>query len=206
MPGAILFEPPQIAMPQALSAPEGDKPLASPAVRLRAREAGIDLRQVPGTGPAGRITHEDLDAFIARGPGTAQSARRSAPDRRRGHQGGRPAAQDRREDVGRPRHIPHITYVEEVDVTALEELAGDAQQAKAAGPAEADAPALPDARHGAGHRRAAESECAVRRRGGVVHQHAGVHIGIAAQTLRGPDGAGGPARRSARPLGLRGGS
>ena len=44
------------------------RPVASPAVRLRARETGIDLRQVPGTGPAGRITHEDLDAFAARDP------------------------------------------------------------------------------------------------------------------------------------------
>ena len=43
---------------------EGEKPIASPAVRLRAREAGVDLRQVPGSGPAGRITHEDLDAFF----------------------------------------------------------------------------------------------------------------------------------------------
>src|SRR5690606_1609407 len=47
--------------------PEGERPLASPAVRLRAKEAGIDLRQVSGTGPAGRISHEDLDIFIARG-------------------------------------------------------------------------------------------------------------------------------------------
>ena len=44
---------------------EGEKPIAAPAVRQRARNAGIDLRQVHGTGPAGRITHDDLDAFIA---------------------------------------------------------------------------------------------------------------------------------------------
>ena len=43
----------------------GDKPLASPAVRQHARELGIELQFVPGTGPAGRITHEDLDAFAA---------------------------------------------------------------------------------------------------------------------------------------------
>ncbi len=36
--------------------PEGSRPLASPAVRLRARQGGVDLRQIPGTGPAGRIT------------------------------------------------------------------------------------------------------------------------------------------------------
>ena len=48
----------------------GERPIASPAVRLRAREAGVDLRQVRGSGPAGRILHEDLDAFL-RGGGTA---------------------------------------------------------------------------------------------------------------------------------------
>ena len=51
-----------------------EKPLAAPAVRMRAREAGIDLRQVPGTGPAGRISHEDLDAFLANGAGIARTA------------------------------------------------------------------------------------------------------------------------------------
>ncbi|HKI14672.1 MAG TPA: biotin/lipoyl-containing protein, partial [Roseiarcus sp.] len=48
--------------------PPGEKPLASPAVRMKAREAGVDLRFVRGSGPVGRITHEDLDAFIARPP------------------------------------------------------------------------------------------------------------------------------------------
>ena len=52
---------------------EGTKPIAAPAVRLRAREAGIDLRQVAGTGPAGRITHDDLDAFLARDRGVARA-------------------------------------------------------------------------------------------------------------------------------------
>src|SRR5262245_34013056 len=53
------------AMRTSLGAPraEGERAIASPAVRLRAREAGIDLRQVPGAGPAGRITHEDVEAF-----------------------------------------------------------------------------------------------------------------------------------------------
>src|SRR5690606_14019384 len=101
--------------------PEGERPLASPAVRLRAREAGIDLRQVPGTGPAGRITHDDLDGFIARG--TAPVATGLRPN----------TAVEEVKVVGLRRRIaekmalakariPHITYVEEVDVTALEEL------------------------------------------------------------------------------------
>jgi len=102
--------------------PAGERPIASPAVRGRAREAGIDLRQVPGTGPAGRITHEDIDAYLREGPaGTPRS--RLAPDntveeikviglRRRIAE---------RMELAHARIVP-ITYVEEVDVTALEEL------------------------------------------------------------------------------------
>lgn len=100
----------------------GERPIASPAVRGRAREAGIDLRQVTGTGPAGRITHEDIDAYLREGPaGTLRS--RLAPDntveeikviglRRRIAE---------RMELAHARIVP-ITYVEEVDVTALEEL------------------------------------------------------------------------------------
>ena len=142
---------------------EGGKPLASPAVRLRAREAGIDLRQVPGSGPAGRITHEDLDAFVARGPGTARAPAlriQTAVEEikltglRRKIAAKMSAARD---------HIPHITYVEEIDVTALEELRATLNRQRPQDQTEADAPALPDARHGAGHRRAAASQRAVRR-------------------------------------------
>src|SRR5690606_30639231 len=39
----------------------GGRPLASPAVRRRAQNEGVDLRVVPATGPVGQITHEDLD-------------------------------------------------------------------------------------------------------------------------------------------------
>src|SRR6476619_586672 len=45
----------------------GDKPMASPAVRERAHELGIELQYVVGSGPAGRITHQDLDNYIASG-------------------------------------------------------------------------------------------------------------------------------------------
>ncbi|MEO6122269.1 MAG: biotin/lipoyl-containing protein, partial [Ilumatobacteraceae bacterium] len=43
------------------------KPVAAPAVRLRAGDLGVDLRQVRGTGPANRITHADLDLFVTGG-------------------------------------------------------------------------------------------------------------------------------------------
>jgi 2-oxoisovalerate dehydrogenase E2 component (dihydrolipoyl transacylase) len=102
--------------------PPGEKPLASPAVRRRARDAGVDLRQVRGTGPAGRIGHDDLDAFL-RGTSKAvvSTARAANTDvetvkiiglRRR-------IAQKMAESK---RRVAHFSYVEEVDVTALEEL------------------------------------------------------------------------------------
>jgi len=101
----------------------GEKPLASPAVRLRAREAGVDLRQVRGSGPAGRIHHDDLTVFLDRPAATSTPAQGRAPDmrveaikvvglRRR-------IAQNMAEAT---RRIAHFSYVEEVDVTALEEL------------------------------------------------------------------------------------
>jgi 2-oxoisovalerate dehydrogenase E2 component (dihydrolipoyl transacylase) len=102
--------------------PAGEKPLASPAVRLRAREAGVDLRFVRGAGPAGRITHDDLDAFLARPPEAPAKVGRQpnlsvetikvAGLRRR-------IAQNMAESS---RRVAHFSYVEEVDVTALEEL------------------------------------------------------------------------------------
>jgi 2-oxoisovalerate dehydrogenase E2 component (dihydrolipoyl transacylase) len=164
---------------------EGSKPLASPSVRLRAREAGVDLRQVPGNGPAGRITHEDLDAYFGKGPGTA----------------GVPAFQVRTavEDiklVGLRRkiaekmsaansHIPHITYVEEVDVTALEELRAKLNlQKRHDGPKLTLLPFLMRAIVRAiaeqPHLNALFDDEA-----GVLRQYAGVHIGIAAQTPAG---------------------
>ena len=79
--------------PRGPPRPAGEKPLASPAVRLRAREAGVDLRFVRGSGPAGRITHDDLDAFIARPP--------DAPR----HGAGPAAEHGGRDDQGR-RHAP----------------------------------------------------------------------------------------------------
>jgi 2-oxoisovalerate dehydrogenase E2 component (dihydrolipoyl transacylase) len=103
--------------------PVGEKPLASPAVRLNAREAGVDLRFVRGSGPAGRITHQDLDAYIARPPEPSSERRGRAANkavetikvvgmRRR-------IAENMAESA---RRVAHFSYVEEVDVTALEEL------------------------------------------------------------------------------------
>ena len=99
------------------------RPLASPAVRLRAQEAGVDLRQVTATGPAGRIIHDDLDQFIARGvqpvAAPAGLARKTATEEIKVTGLRRRIAEKMRLASAR---IPHITYVEEVDVTDLEDL------------------------------------------------------------------------------------
>jgi 2-oxoisovalerate dehydrogenase E2 component (dihydrolipoyl transacylase) len=105
----------------------GEKPLASPAVRKRAHELGIELQFVPGSGPAGRIEHEDLDAFIASGGrnarpsagGGARYAQRDGIDEVRVIGLRRKIAEKMAESK---RRIPHFGYVEEVDVTDLEAL------------------------------------------------------------------------------------
>lgn len=102
---------------------EGEKPLATPSVRLRARDAGIDLRRVRGTGPAGRITHEDMDAYFKlEAGGSPQTAGYVADTSINEIKviGLRRKIAERMAEA--KRHIPHITIVEEVDVTQLEEL------------------------------------------------------------------------------------
>jgi 2-oxoisovalerate dehydrogenase E2 component (dihydrolipoyl transacylase) len=103
-----------------------DKPLASPAVRQRAWDAGIELRFVPGSGPAGRITARDLDAYAAR-VGQVQAAPASDQRYRQRHaEEALPVIGLRRKIAQKmqesKRRIPHFTYVEEIDVTELEDL------------------------------------------------------------------------------------
>ena len=102
----------------------GEKPLAAPAVRQRAWDMGIELQYVTGSGPAGRISHADLDAFVSRGQQkAAEGDRRYAP--LEGEQA-MPLIGMRRKIAEKmaeaKRRIPHFTYVEEVDVTELEAL------------------------------------------------------------------------------------
>ena len=165
--------------------PEGERPLASPAVRLRAKEAGIDLRQVAGSGPAGRISHEDVEAFIARGP---QAARASGLVENNAVEDIKVIGLRRRiaEKMALSKsRIPHITYVEEVDVTALEELRAALNKEK-----RADRPkltmlpflmrAMVKAIGEQPNLNSLYDDDA-----GVIHQHGGIHIGIAAQTPTG---------------------
>lgn len=166
--------------------PEGEKPLASPAVRLRAKEAGIDLRQVAGTGPAGRIGHEDIDEFLARGPQTARPAtglsRNESVEEIKVIGLRRKIAEKMKLSKSR---IPHITYVEEVDVTALEDLRAALNKEKRADrPKLTLLPFLMRAMVKAiGEQPLLNS--LFDDEAGIIHQHGGIHIGIAAQTANG---------------------
>ena len=120
----------------AAAAPSNRRVLTSPAIRRRAKEAGIDLRQVAGSGPQGRIGRQDFEAYAAaRSSGRASvaavtslpAARAPAPAQR--PSGGteeikviglRRLIAQRMTDA--KRNIPHFAYVEELDVTELESL------------------------------------------------------------------------------------
>ena len=117
--------PPVVAQPAAPSELPHNRSIASPALRARAWELGVDLKDVPASGTAGRIMQADLDAHVASGAALrAPTGARDAP---------RPAATHALKIVGlrrriaqkmqeAKRRIPHFTYVEEVDVDELEAL------------------------------------------------------------------------------------
>ncbi len=116
--------PPRGGEARTPTRPEGERPLASPAVRRRAEDLGVKLSYVAGAGPAGRITHEDLDAYIASG-GSPASAPAAAYARREGVDevkviGMRRAIARQMQEA--KRRIPHFAYIEEVDMTEVERL------------------------------------------------------------------------------------
>lgn len=89
--------------------------LAAPAVRRRALDGGVDLRQVPGTGPAGQITHADLDAWLRGAGEAARDGTHTIPVL-----GLRRQIAHKMQEA--KRRIAHFSYVEEVDMTELEAL------------------------------------------------------------------------------------
>lgn len=111
---------PAAAAPAPRRAP-GEKPLASPAVRQRARDLGVELQFVQGSGPAGRILHDDLEQYLAHGGAVVASGYAARHDEQQIQVIGlrRKIAQKMAEAK---RRIPHFSYVEEIDVTDLEDL------------------------------------------------------------------------------------
>ncbi|WP_279357521.1 dihydrolipoamide acetyltransferase family protein [Methylobacterium indicum] len=167
--------------------PAGEKPVSSPAVRRRALEAGIDLRQVRGTGPAGRIGHDDLDAYLDAPPEEAAPAPAGRVARTGVEEikviGLRRRIAQRMADA--KRRVAHFSYVEEVDVTAVEELRAALNQRHGASRpkltlipflVQALVRALPDFPQMNAHY---DDEAE------VIHRHAGIHVGIATQTPSG---------------------
>ncbi|MBD9473120.1 MULTISPECIES: dihydrolipoamide acetyltransferase family protein [Achromobacter] len=183
-PPAALAKPARQAS-AAVARQPGDKPLASPAVRKRAWDLGIELRYVHGSGPAGRILHEDLDAYL-QGQGGGAQARGGVAYAERNDEENVPVIGLRRKIAQKmaesKRRIPHFSYVEEIDVTELEELRASLNQkwgatrgkltllpllARAMVVALRDFPQI-NARY--------DDE------GGVVTRYGAVHIGIATQS------------------------
>ena len=170
-------------------APAEGRIMTSPANRRRAHEAGIDLRQVQGSGPQGRILRQDLEAHIA---GDAQGA----PRPRRAEAGG---AEPQREEIKvigvrrliaqrmsqSKRDIPHFSYIEEVDVTELEALRRHLNSRLAAGePALTYLPLLVVALV---HVLREFPQCNAHydAERGVIIRHRAVHVGVATQTSEG---------------------
>jgi len=162
--------------------------LASPAVRKRARENDVNLSNVRGSGPAGRVRHADLDAFIAAGgaisgaPPMAYSVKRTevTPVKVVG------LRRKISEQMSRSKsRIPHFSYFEEVDITELESLRRVLNSTKDETQPKLTylpfimltlAKIMPD-----------HPECNAHfdDEGGVVNRQGAVNLGIATQTERG---------------------
>ncbi|MBN8505190.1 MAG: 2-oxo acid dehydrogenase subunit E2, partial [Burkholderiales bacterium] len=162
------------------------KPMASPAVRRRAWELGIELQFVPGTGPAGRISHADLEAYAASGasaPGGTDLDSRYAL--RLGEEAV-PVIGLRRKIAQKmqaaKRQIPHFSYVEEVDVTELEQLRQRLNQQH--GQARAKLTLLPFLARAIviAVRDFPQVNARFDDEASVVTRHGAVHIGMATQT------------------------
>jgi 2-oxoisovalerate dehydrogenase E2 component (dihydrolipoyl transacylase) len=163
------------------------KALASPSVRRHARELGLDLGSVAGSGPEGRILHEDLARHAGRGAAPpAGGAPRYAE--RSGEQAV-PVIGLRRQIALRMqdsiRRIPHFTYVEEIDVTELEALRARLNEVH--GEARGRLTVLPFLMRAIVLATPAFPQVNARYddENGIVTRCAAVHIGIATQTRGG---------------------
>jgi 2-oxoisovalerate dehydrogenase E2 component (dihydrolipoyl transacylase) len=188
----IIDEPPAVRRVAEATAPAlatrtpGEKPVAAPAVRRRARELGVELQFVPGSGPGGRITHADLDAYLSVGAAVPREGREPALPKQgiEEHKviGIRRKIAERMQEA--KRRIPHFSYIEEVDMTALEALRLHLNARYAQRPKLTLLPFLMRAlvatlpEHPEINARFDDDN-------GVVHRHEGVHVGIATQTPNG---------------------
>ena len=169
-----------------VTAAPGARPLASPAVRQRARESGIDLTGVSGSGPAGRITHSDLDTWKDAGSpvaaaGPMRTALTGATEV--------PVIGLRRKIAesmtASYTTIPHFSYFEEVDITDLETLRVHLNASRTDG--QPKLTYLPFIMQGLVRALGENPVCNALYddEKGVVSRHDAIHLGIATQTDRG---------------------
>jgi 2-oxoisovalerate dehydrogenase E2 component (dihydrolipoyl transacylase) len=175
--------PPAIIESVAVEVSKADaaeKITASPAVRARARDLGVDLSDVKTSG--GHVRHADLDAYLNYGSGQGYAA--SGASRKRDDEAVKVIGMRRRiaeNMAASKRSIPHFTYVEEFDVTALEAMRADLNSNRGSRPKLTMLPLLIvaicktipqfpmiNARY--------DDEA------GVVTRHGSVHLGMATQT------------------------
>lgn len=153
------------------------KVLASPAVRQRARDLGIDLAQVKPAAD-GRVRHADLDAFLAYNGGFGAAAKARGDETIKVIGLRKRIAQNM---AAAKRHIPHFTYVEECDVTDLEELRAQLNAARGDRPKLTMLPLLITAIC-----KAIPQYPMINARyddeAGIVTRYGSVHLGMAAQT------------------------
>jgi 2-oxoisovalerate dehydrogenase E2 component (dihydrolipoyl transacylase) len=175
--------------------PDSRRVATSPAIRRRARDAGIDLTTIPGSGPHGRVVLQDLEARL-RAP-AAGNAADSGPEIQE-----IPVIGLRRliaeQVLASARNIPHFAYVEEVDVTALESLR---EQLNASAGSGTTLTYLPFIVRGLIRALGRHPQCNARYDAArqMLLQHRAVHVGIAVQT---PQGLKVPVIRDAQQLSL----
>jgi 2-oxoisovalerate dehydrogenase E2 component (dihydrolipoyl transacylase) len=189
----------------AAEAPPADAPtkrvVTSPAIRRRAKEAGIDLAVVPGTGPGGRIVRKDFDNYLkarATGAAVTQATTPSTAVKETKIIGVRRVIAERMQLA--KQEIPHFAYVEELDITELESLRQHLNSKRDANDRLTLLPFL-----GLALIRALREfpQCNVThdRDRNLLLQHEAVHLGIATQT---PDGLKVPVVKHAEILSLDG--
>jgi len=128
-PEVVESQPSSVTDPETKVTDPKPEPIArarvmtSPAIRRRAKETGIDLAMVPGTGPGGRIVRKDLDRYLkarATGEAVATPAVPSTKVKEIKIIGVRRVIAERMQAA--KQEIPHFAYVEEIDITELEAL------------------------------------------------------------------------------------
>ncbi|MBL4869857.1 MAG: 2-oxo acid dehydrogenase subunit E2 [Robiginitomaculum sp.] len=162
----------------------GGKPLASPAVRKSALDQDIDLAQVTATGKAGQITHEDLQNFITNGPKQSSNIYTKNTGTTEIKVVGMRRIISERMSASK-KHIPHFSYVEAVDMTALEDLRTHLNKTRK--DTQPKLTLIPFFMRAMVKGLGLWPQCNATfdDEAGIITQHNGVHIGMAAQTRNG---------------------